>query len=217
MKAKHRLYGDYIRLRHREGFHANAAFAFAKAMEECAYQGLDFDGERWQGEYQGFDVTIAVTYDEWADYSHYGEWSDIWEEGALENPHAGWHNDTNSRGETIRSCGNRYLKYFIPAETEEALRLSLIRYYGKALAAENARKWTQNALDRSCDPEMYVVSIQVRQAGVELAHYCVGGWEFSEHPEVDIWMECLPEAVYEARQNVHTIIKNNREEVWQSI
>ena len=202
----HRLYDSYISLRRRHGWNASSAYAYAKAMEEVAFQGLDFDGERWQGTHKGFDVAVSVEPDEWCDMDHYGTFSDKWEEGALENPHANWHCAESWRGRVERTQGNtRHFAYFIPQETEESLRRGMIRYYGKAKAATEARRITQEALARCLEPEVYVVSVQVRYKDVEVANWAVGGWEFGPYPEVDIWMECLPEAIEEARHNIDVI------------
>ena len=39
----HRLYDSYISLRRRHGWNASSAYAYAKAMEEVAFQGLDIE------------------------------------------------------------------------------------------------------------------------------------------------------------------------------
>ena len=210
---RHRLFDSYIRLRKHNGYTAAHACAFAKAMEEIVHHGLDFTGERWQGEHGGFDVTVSVEQDPYCEWDHYGTFTDRQEEGAVENPHANWHNEywmTEPERVYDRVPGSRdHYSYFVPIESEKSHRESLIRYVGKARAAEYAHEAIERAVRFCLEPEVYTVSIQVRQAGVEVAHYCVGGWEFSEYPEVDIWLNCLPEAIEEARHNIGVILENN--------
>lgn len=140
-----------------------------------------------------FTIHVSAKYDECPDYSHLGEFSDTWQEGAIQNP-----DFRHQRGGVYR--------WFIPANTEESQYKEMIHEYGKTHARELAQKYVRDDYKRAVNYMAFVVVVTVFLKGVELGSDVLGGIDIGDD------FEYLVESVYE-----HDMVGNALEEAEKTL
>lgn len=107
---------------------------------------------------EGWEIVLEVMPDDDNDYSHLGEFTDTWEEGAV-----------------AHSTDPREYKYFVPAISEEEHYKGLRGQYGKNEARRLARSYVDQDRRAAAEYQSCYVKVSVMLDGRELGSAGMGG------------------------------------------
>lgn len=146
---------------------ASLALTWARQEEPVEFDGDDIletvDGRSTVELTRGkFTIHITARVDECPDYSHLGEWSDTWQEGAIRNP---------------ESLQDRHMyDWFIPCNTEASHFKGLRDLkYGKTESRNLARSYVIRDMRAARDYQAFVLFVRAFANGIELGCDSLGG------------------------------------------
>lgn len=197
------LYERYRKIRQEHGpIPARMAITWARVPDRDGIDLYDLQGTGRTIERDGFSINLSWDYDQYADLSYIGEWSDSWEEGCFDS----------SEG---REGDSRTYRYFHPATAYREVRDYLHksgadRHTADCTAREyQKRDYTRMQEYNNQEWGLVVLRVTASRKGIELGTASFCGVESDAGGEhiAECFDDLIAEAIEEARENLDALCK----------
>lgn len=177
---------DYRAMR-AKGMSAKSAYVHVRDGRD-SHSDLEWNDGQATWQQDGYEIRAEMRFDEYADLTYLGEFSNDWKPGAVRHEY----------------LDSRTFPWFIPMVTEDEHFKELRKSkYGRTTARELARSYVQFDYDRlrHCGDDWSPVDIivTVSRAGIELGSAACGGIESDESHIAEIALDLANKAMDEAK------------------